>query len=411
MFPIIEIGPLAVQAAGLILILSIWVGLWITGKFAKSLGTNGDVLENSILLGLLVGVIGARIGFFLQNPETFLARPLSIFTLSPTMLNTSFGLLTGVLTALITAQRNHLPLWPTLDTLTPLIIFLFGGLHLANLANGDQFGLPTQLPWGILLWGTNRHPVQIYGLLLGIGLLIWFFFKTSQLKQTGYFQSGLLFLSTIAGISLITIFTRAFIEQKILIAMIDIPQLLSLFILLGCLFGFYKRRYQPQKHISVFISMGSNLNPQENLVLALEQISAMFKVRRLSSIYLTKDVKAGEKSADFLNQIIEIETANTFPKLIKQLKTIEQNFKRLPGNKRKVSLDLDILTYDGHVFKYHSISIPDPDIERYRYIAEPLSEIAPDFRHPASGRSIQEISEKCPDKSEIKLSEEVENGS
>lgn len=411
MFPIIEIGPLAVQASGLLLILSIWIGLWITGKFAESLGTNGEVLENCVLLGLLVGIIGARVGFFLQNPQTLIAQPLNLFALSPTMLNTSFGMLTGGLTALIIAQRNHLPLWPTLDTLSPLILFVFIGLHLANLANGDQFGLPTQLSWGITLWGTNRHPVQIYGLLLGIGLLVWFFVKTSRLKQTGFLQSGLLFFSSVTGISLITVFTRAFVEQKLLIGVIDIIQLISLIILIASLISFYKRHFQPQNHISVFVSMGSNLNPQENLTLAYEQISALFKVRRSSSIYRTKNVKAGEKTADFLNQVIEIETGDTFPKLVKQLKTIEQNLKRLPGNKREVSLDLDVLTYDGHAFTYRTMIIPDPDIEKYRYIGEPISEIAPDFRHPASGRSIQQILESSKDKMKIIKLEEVENGS
>lgn len=411
MFPIIEIGPLAVQAAGLIMILSIWIGLWLTGKFAKSLGTNGEVLENSILLGLLVGIVGARIGFFLQNPESIVAQPLSLFSISPTMMNTNFGLLTGILTVLIIAQRNHLPLWPTLDTLGPLIIFIFNGLHLANLANGDQFGLPTQLAWGITLWGASRHPVQIYGLILGLGLLIWFFLKTSQLKQTGYLRSGPLFLSTLAGVGLITIFTRAFVEQKALLGRIDIPQFLSLLVLISCFVLFYIRRFQPQKYISVIISMGSNLHPHENITRAHEQISALFTVRRSSSIYRTKDVKAGKRSVDFLNQIIEIEAAHTFPKLLKQLKTIEQNFKRMPGNKQIVSLDLDILTYDGHVFKFRSKRIPDPDLEKYRYIGEPLSEIAPDFRHPGSGRSIQKILERCEDKSKVIKLEEVENGS
>lgn len=411
MFPIIEIGPLAVQAAGLILILSIWIGIWITGKFAKSLGTNGEVLENCILLGLLVGIIGARVGFFLQNPEALIAKPLNLFALSPTMLNTSFGLLTGGLTALIIAQRNHLPLWPTLDTLSPLIIFVFIGLHMANLANGDQFGLPTRLSWGITLWGANRHPVQIYGLLLGIGLLVWFFVKTSRLTQTGFLKSGLLFFSSITGISLITVFTRAFVEQKLLIGVIDIIQLISVIIMIASLISFYKRHFQPQNHIGVYVSVGSNLNPQENLTLAYEQISSLFKVRRSSSIYRTKNVKAGEKTADFLNQVIEIETGDAFPKLVKQLKTIEQNLKRIPGNKREVSLDLDVLTYDGHAFKYRTMIIPDPDIEKYRYIGEPLFEIAPDFRHPASGRSIQQILENSKDQTKIIKLEEVENGS
>ncbi len=45
MFPVINLGPVALQASGLLIILSVWLGLWLSGKFAARLGTNGDVIE------------------------------------------------------------------------------------------------------------------------------------------------------------------------------------------------------------------------------------------------------------------------------------------------------------------------------------------------------------------------------
>ena len=36
-------------------------------------------------------------------------------------------------------------------------------------------------------------------------------------------------------------------------------------------------------------------------------------------------------------------------------------------------------------------SLPDPNLTQYSYIAVPLAEIAPEFRHPATGQSIQDI--------------------
>ena len=46
MFPIIDIGPIAIQADGLVLLVSIFIGLWLTGKFAVKIGTAGEVIEN-----------------------------------------------------------------------------------------------------------------------------------------------------------------------------------------------------------------------------------------------------------------------------------------------------------------------------------------------------------------------------
>ena len=165
MFPIINIGPFAIQAAGFIQLLSLSIGLALTKKFANATGTNGEVIENSILIGLVAGLIGARIGFLLQNTSVFLNNPLSIFALTPAMLEINFGLLIGILAVIIIAQKHNLPLWPTLDTLSPLVVLLIAGLHLANFATGDAYGLPTDLPWGINLWEAIRHPVQIYTII------------------------------------------------------------------------------------------------------------------------------------------------------------------------------------------------------------------------------------------------------
>lgn len=215
MFPVIDVGPVAVQAAGLILLLSLWIGLWLTGKLSANLGTNGDAIETGILYGLLAGVLGARLGFLIQNPSVFMNNPLSLVSLTPAMLDGSFGLLTTALTLVIIFQKKHLPLWPTLDTLSPLVIMLFAGVHLADYANGNNFGLSTTLPWGVSLWNAIRHPVQLYTLLLISLLFIWFLLQTRGLKQTGFMRSGVLFSSVIAGLAFITLITRAFVAEKL----------------------------------------------------------------------------------------------------------------------------------------------------------------------------------------------------
>ncbi|MFN2302923.1 MAG: hypothetical protein ACK2TV_04245, partial [Anaerolineales bacterium] len=80
---------------------------------------------------------------------------------------------------------------------------------------------------------------------------------------------------------------------------------------------------------------------------------------------------------------------------------------RVPGNKKQVPLDLDILVYDQDVFSYHGDKIPDPELTQYRYLAQPLAEILPRFRHPASGMPINVIIEQIQDNTKVtKLTEE-----
>lgn len=410
MFPIIDLGPFAIQASGLSLLISLVIGFWLTSKFAINLGTAGDVIENGIFYALLSGIAAARIGFFLQNPSLFTEAPLSLISIMPTMLEPGFGVLVGGLTAFIYAQKQQLPLWPTLDTLTPLMIFLYAGIHIADLAVGDHFGLPTTLPWGIRLWNEVRHPVQLYAILLVIILLTWLIVHTRGLKFTGFLRSGILFHVILASLGGITLLTRAFVAQKNLIGRIDIPQIIALIIMVIALAAIHTLNFKRRQRIEVMISLGSNQDPAQNLAAAINEIKKQFRVRLASSQYRTESVKDGYPHAPFINQVIEIETALSFPELVAQLKQIERGLGRDSKDRTSIPIDLDIITYNRDVFTDKRHQIPDPDLQNYRYIAEPLAEIAPNFRHPANGQSIQKILTSIEDKSQVIKCAEVENG-
>ena len=411
MFPVIDLGPLAIQAAGLLLILSIWLGLTLTGRFSSHLGTNGYVIENGILFGFLIGIVAARVGFLLAHIPILQENPLSILSLTPSMLDANFGLLTGLLVVLITYQRKHLPLWPTLDTLSPLFILVYAGFQLANLANGNAYGLPTELPWGIYLWNADRHPVQIYALILILGLLIWWLAQTRMAKQNGFFHSGVLFSVTLAGLALITLFTQAFVAEKQFLLGMDQIQLLALILLAGSLLAIYKLGIEKPDKVMVCISMGANLDPLDNLYNGSQAIAAHFKILRRSAIYQTKDVREGHQDRLYLNRVLQIETDLPYPDLITLLKQIEQAHGREPGNKDVVPLDLDVLTYGKQVFCNQGRQIPEPGILKNGYMLLPLAETNPEFRHPATGESIQDLIGKLPpDEKDIQKIEEVKDG-
>lgn len=411
MFPVIDLGPFAIQAAGLILLLSLWVGIWLTGKFAEHLGTNGEVIENGLLYALLAGLLGARIGFLLQNPSVFVDNPLSVVSLTPSMLNGAFGGLTAALTLWIAYQKKHLPLWPTLDTFSPLFLMLFAGVQLANYANGNAYGLPTSLPWGVYLWNTTRHPVQLYALFLTVFLLAGGLYHTKLLRQTGSLRSGVLFAETASGLALITVITQAFVAEKTTLLGLDALQVAAVLVLAGSLVLIYTLTFKPRKHIPVFLSLGANRQPEENLRQALTEIDAQFKVRARSGLYRAKDVRKGQAQRDYLNQALEIETTLPYPDLVARLKDLEKQSGREPDNREDVPLDIDILTYNGDVFTVDEKRIPDPGITHYRYIAIPLAEIAPDFKHPATGEAIEKIIASLDETGQpIEKLTEVENG-
>jgi len=175
MLPVLQIGPLAIQTPGLVLILGLWLGLTLSERVAPHFQVNPNDIYNLVFNGLIAGVIGARLFYVARYLEIFIAAPLNIISLNPGLLDPVGGLAAGCLTALIYGNRKKLSLWPILDAITPLLAVFAIALGLSQLASGDAFGIETDLPWAIEMWGAKRHPVQIYQALAAfiIFSIIW----------------------------------------------------------------------------------------------------------------------------------------------------------------------------------------------------------------------------------------------
>ena len=176
MLPILQIGPLAIQTPGLILLLGLWFGLTLAEKLAQiDRRVDPNAIYNLALTALVAGILGSRLFYAARYPDIFLKDPVSLISPNTAMLDAFGGLVTGVLAALIYGQRRKLPLWPVLDALTPALSVLLIAVGLAHFASGDAFGIPARLPWSIRLWGEYRHPTQLYETLLaaGIAVLVW----------------------------------------------------------------------------------------------------------------------------------------------------------------------------------------------------------------------------------------------
>jgi phosphatidylglycerol---prolipoprotein diacylglyceryl transferase len=99
MFPMIHLGPLLLQTAGLVLILSFWLGSSLTEREAYRFGIQASVVNNGIILALVTGLLGARLVYVTRYLNTYLANPAGIFSLNPSALATPEGIVIGVLAA------------------------------------------------------------------------------------------------------------------------------------------------------------------------------------------------------------------------------------------------------------------------------------------------------------------------
>ncbi len=188
----------------LLLFGALWLGLALAEKRTERHGVSKDALNNLTFYSLMAFIIGGRIIYALINLSAFVPSPLSIFSPNPDLFNSSGAVISAFVAGFVYGQRQKLPFWGTLDSLTPIFAMLAIGLPLAHLAAGTAFGSPTTLPWGIDLWNATRHPTQIYELLAALIIfgLIWFRKSDSV--------PGILFLNFTAWTAGARLFLEAF---------------------------------------------------------------------------------------------------------------------------------------------------------------------------------------------------------
>jgi len=186
----------------ILIVAALWIGLALAEKRTERHGISKDALNNITFYSLLGYILGGRILYALANLSAFTPSPLSIFSPNPDLFDPTSALITMILVGLIYGQRQKLPIWGTLDSLTPLFATLAIGLALTHLAAGTAFGSPTALPWGIDLWNATRHPTQIYELIASLVIFSLLWFKKSDSPR------GLFFLHFTA----LTAGSRLFLE-------------------------------------------------------------------------------------------------------------------------------------------------------------------------------------------------------
>ncbi len=231
MLPSISIGSFILQTPGLALLIGVWIGTALIEKEAERLSLNKDTLSTLVFISLVAGLIGSRLVYAAQTPKVYWDAPLGLFSFNSTTLDPWGGLIIGVIAALIFSQRKGLKLHPTLDALAPGAAVFMIAWAISQILSGDGFGAATQMPWAIHLWDENRHPTQIYELMLAVGIFI--IIQQRVLKQPGI---GLNFLFFISLSSFSRLFLGAFRGDSVIwFGSFRATQLISLILLVSSL--------------------------------------------------------------------------------------------------------------------------------------------------------------------------------
>ena len=142
---------------------------------------------------------------------------------------------------------------------------------------------------------------------------------------------------------------------------------------------------------TVYVSLGSNVERDRNIRLAIKEMRTTFGDLRLSPVYESASV--GFDGSDFLNLATGFETENDVSDVVEELRAIEERLGRDRSQPRfsPRPIDLDILTYDDLVMDEPGLQIPRHEILQNAFVLKPLCDIAPDTLHPVVKQDYQSL--------------------
>ena len=195
---IFSIGAVKIRWYGLMYVIGFCMAWWLARRRSKAshalIKSPGDV-DDLIFYAMLGVILGGRIGHTLfYGWDNLASDPLYLFKIWKGGMSFHGGLIGVMLAMWLFGRKRNLTMWQVTDFLAPFAPLGLGFGRIGNFINGELWGKPTDVPWGVEFEGVVRHATQLYesaleGFIL-FAILWWFSAKPRPYMAV----SGLFFL-------------------------------------------------------------------------------------------------------------------------------------------------------------------------------------------------------------------------
>ncbi len=193
----IHVGNLSIYWYGIIIAVGLILAVLYGMANARRLGVSADKLLNCVIVGVITGIVGARAYYVLFQWEYYSAHIDKILAVNEGGLAIYGGIIGALIGGLIVARIDKMDIPALLDVAAVGFLIGQGIGRWGNFFNQEAYGVPTELPWGMMSEGTDNiavHPCFLYEsvwCLLGV-LVLHLFSKSKARKYHG--QMALLYM-------------------------------------------------------------------------------------------------------------------------------------------------------------------------------------------------------------------------
>lgn len=141
---------------------------------------------------------------------------------------------------------------------------------------------------------------------------------------------------------------------------------------------------------TVYLGLGSNVDPEANLRLAISELRERYGELVISDVYRSASI--GFEGDDFLNLVVAMRSDCSALAICDAIELIHNLAGRARSSNKWEArpLDIDLLLYNDEIIDEPPVKVPRTDVLEYSFVLRPLAEIAPHLEHPVTGRSMLE---------------------
>jgi len=205
----IEFHPV-INSYGFMLMIAFYSCYYFLNKDLNRLGYDEKLAADVVFAAAVGGILGSKIYYLIENFDRVIADPMGMI-FSGAGLVFLGGLMGGALAVTYVIRKNNLQWIKFADIVAPLLILGYAIGRVGCFLVGDDYGLPTHLPWGISFpdglppstyaifqtyypWVNlsgfepgvlTVHPTQLYETLLGLGIFYYLYNKRRSVVVAG----------------------------------------------------------------------------------------------------------------------------------------------------------------------------------------------------------------------------------
>jgi len=211
MYPVLfEIGPIKIYSFGFMLVVAFYSCFFLLNHDLKRKGYDENLSSDMVFWAAVGGVLGSKIYYLIENIGDVIRDPMGMI-FSGSGLVFLGGLMGGTFAVTMVLRKNKLPWFTFADIVAPLLILGYGIGRIGCFLVGDDYGVPTTLPWGLSFpeglppsttavfqsyfpWVDisafepgllTVHPTQIYEFLAAIAIFAFLWHRRNHVKVAG----------------------------------------------------------------------------------------------------------------------------------------------------------------------------------------------------------------------------------